>query len=464
MKSLNWCLALPVALVVSVGVLLVGPARVQAEDSDAAPLVDLLRDLRAESEREEAANRKREAEFLRARDRQKSMLEASMAAEERALARAAELEQLFEENEKALGELEDTLSERMGSLGELFGVVRQTASDARSRLEESLISSQLSGRGEFLAKLGESTDLPPMDDLEKLWLLVHEEMTEQGRVVAYEAEVIAPEGGKSVRRVVRVGPFNAVSGGLYLQYLPESEALAELVRQPSARFLETVGALESAESGMAPFALDPSRGALLSMLVQAPKLEERLHQGGPVGYTILGLGALGLLYALFRMLVLSVVGRKIRRQTSQEEADTRNPLGRILQAYHDNRNGSTEALELHLDEVILRETSRLQRGVTLVKVLSVVAPLLGLLGTVTGMILTFQQITLFGTGDPKLMAGGISQALVTTVLGLVAAIPLTLVHSVIVERTKILTSILQEQSVGLVAEHAESHPSEATAA
>jgi biopolymer transport protein ExbB len=141
-----------------------------------------------------------------------------------------------------------------------------------------------------------------------------------------------------------------------------------------------------------------------------------------------------------------------------------NPLGRVLRVYEENQSADVEKLGLKLDEAILKETPALERGIMLLKVLSVVAPLLGLLGTVTGMIKTFQAITLFGTGDPKLMAGGISEALVTTVLGLVTAIPLLLLHSVVSTRSKNLVQVLDEQSVGLVAERAEGHRGEVSIA
>ncbi|MEC8351463.1 MAG: MotA/TolQ/ExbB proton channel family protein, partial [Pseudomonadota bacterium] len=102
-----------------------------------------------------------------------------------------------------------------------------------------------------------------------------------------------------------------------------------------------------------------------------------------------------------------------------------------------------------------REMPKITRNLTLIKIISVVAPLLGLLGTVTGMINTFQAITLFGTGDPKLMAGGISQALVTTVLGLVVAIPTVFLYTLLNTRSKNMLLILQEQSAGIIAERSE---------
>jgi biopolymer transport protein ExbB len=128
-----------------------------------------------------------------------------------------------------------------------------------------------------------------------------------------------------------------------------------------------------------------------------------------------------------------------------------NPLGRVLTVYQQNRGVDPETLELKLDEVVMRESSQIERFLWLVKTVSVVAPLMGLLGTVTGMIQTFQAITLFGAGDPKMMAGGISEALVTTMLGLITAIPLVLLHATLANSARRINDILEEQSTGFVA-------------
>lgn len=108
-----------------------------------------------------------------------------------------------------------------------------------------------------------------------------------------------------------------------------------------------------------------------------------------------------------------------------------------------------------MDEAILRETPTIDRGINLIKMFAAIAPLMGLLGTVIGMILTFQTIMLFGTGDPKIMAGNISLALVTTALGLIAALPLILVHSIVAGKSKAVLHKLDEQSAGLIAAIAE---------
>ena len=193
---------------------------------------------------------------------------------------------------------------------------------------------------------------------------------------------------------------------------------------------------------------------LLRLLTQKKTTMERYHQGGLVGYVITALLAFGLIIVFERIIALTSIGSKIKKQ-AKSSTPGNNPLGRIMSIYQANRDLATDDLELKLDEAVLKETPKIERGVNIIKVLAAVSPLLGLLGTVTGMIATFQSITLFGTGDPKLMAGGISTALMTTVLGLISAIPLIFLHAIVSGKSKSIVHVLEEQSTGLLAEHAE---------
>jgi len=439
-----------------VSVLLAGTGWVaRAQEPKAQNLDQLLKQVRGQRAKERAENAAREAEFRQKKAQQQQLLADARVKRNAAVAKSEELEAVFEQNENEIPELQETLRNRLGTLGELFGVVRQVAGDTRGFLEGSLVSAQFPGRAKKLDKLAESKELPTVEELEELWFTLQEEMTESGKVSRFPASVVSVDGDETEAEVIRVGPFNVVAEGRYLQYLPETGTLTELARQPSARHLDTVASFEETESGIGGFSLDPSRGTILSLLIGTPSLRERIQQGGLVGYVIIALGFIGLALVAERLVSLGVVGRKIKAQIGQEKADPGNPLGRILSVYEKNPDADVETLELKLDEAILKETPALERGTVMIKVLSAVAPLLGLLGTVTGMIATFQAITLFGTGDPKLMAGGISTALVTTVLGLVMAIPLLLLHSVVAGRSKSLVQVLEQQSAGVVAAHAE---------
>ncbi|WP_288989302.1 MotA/TolQ/ExbB proton channel family protein [uncultured Pseudoalteromonas sp.] len=419
----------------------------------------LLKTLEQGKSAQSEQNKQREQEFAARQNEQVQMLKNTQAKRNQMLSESERLETQFEENEIKLANLTDTLSKRMGSLKELFGVLQQVAGDSSNKFATSVVSAQLPGRSTFMdelaQKMGSTSKLASIEDIEKVWFELQREMTEQGKVSRFNTDVIVDGGNKIQKEVVRVGAFNLISDGQYLEYTPSTNTISQLTRQPSGRFTATAADLQQANTGVVPFALDPTGGSILGLLVQAPDTSEQVHQGGAVGYVILGVGLLALLIALERFVSLLLMGGKIRRQLKDDTARDDNPLGRVMKVKDQYPNVAYDTLELKLSEAILREMPKITRNLTLIKIISVVAPLLGLLGTVTGMINTFQAITLFGTGDPKLMAGGISQALVTTVLGLVVAIPTVFLYTLLNTRSKGLLLILQEQSAGIIAERSE---------
>ena len=400
---------------------------------------------------ERQEDRQREEAFLEDREHQAELLAEAEQALARTEARSQALENRYNSNEEELAVREKLLAERLGELGELFGVVRQVATDMSGEVWGSLTSSQLGSRDQLLERLGRSKELPSTQDLQQLWFELQREMTEQGRVVRFTAPVLDTDGDRQQREVIRVGAFTVVANGKYLLWEPADQMLRELTRQPPSRYLSTVESFSRGGEGFHRLAVDPSRGSLLNALTDTPSFGERIQQGGYVGYVILLLGGFAVVLGLARGAVISVASRRVAAQQERDEPDPTNPLGRVLGVYERNRNADPETLELKLDEAVLRETSKLERFLWLVQVVSVVAPLLGLLGTVTGMIQTFQAITLYGAGDPKMMAGGISEALVTTMLGLSTAIPLVLLHAMLSSSKDRITDILDEQSAGLVA-------------
>ena len=439
---------------IAVAVVLLVPRALVAQDGPAT-LEDLLNAVRADSQQRSQQNQEREQRFVQARDQQRALLQQAQRSLREEETRSDQLKATFDENERSLGELSETLQVRVGNMGELFGVVRQVAGDAKGIIDNSMISAQIADRAELANELAQAKGLPSIEDLTNLYGLLLEEMIESGKVVRFRTDIFDAEGKGATADVVRVGVFNAVTEDRFLNYKPETGTLQELARQPAGRFRSLAGGLADAESGTLPMAVDPSRGTILGLLIQAPSLVERIQQGGLVGYVIILLGLLGVLVALERLLYLLAAGGKIKNQLKADSPNKNNALGRILSVYDQNRDVDTETLELKLDEAIMREAPQLERRQSWIKVFAAVAPLLGLLGTVVGMIATFQAITLFGTGDPKLMAGGISQALITTVLGLIVAIPLVLLHSVVSGRSKSLVEILEEQSAGIIARHSE---------
>lgn len=415
------------------------------EDLDA-----LVEKVRQEALQEASYDQERIERFLGERDSQQQLLADARNRLAQETRRADRLRADYETNEATLTQYELDLEERAGDLNDLFAIVRQTAVNANGVLDTSLVAAEREQRSSFLLDLGKGESKPSIDDIRQMWTMILSEISESGKVVRFNATVIKPQGDETRQAVTRAGVFNSVSEGAFLRYLPESGKLVELSRQPAGRFQSMAAELEAATAGMHPFALDPSKGAILSLMVQSPDLVERLQQGGGIGYLILVLGAIGVLLVMHRAISLLFARRGIEAQVQASEPNQKNALGRMQRIAGGITSRNLEAISMRLDEQLAEEASMLNRGLPTVAVLAAVSPLLGLLGTVTGMIETFQSITLFGTGDPKLMSGGISQALVTTQLGLAVAIPLVLFHSLLVGRANRLVEKLGKFSSDLI--------------
>lgn len=366
-----------------------------------------------------------------------------------------QLKQDYDNNEIELADLETQRENEMGDLGEIFGNVRQLAGQFKNIVRSSLTSSEFPGRTEFFSKLGESKALPTIDELNRLWYEILRETVESGKVSRYQARVVNTDGIESTQEVVRIGTFNALNKDGFLDYVPETGQLAELAEQPKSRYTDPSISFFNGDSQSV--VIDPSQGALLQAFAKTPDLKDRVDQGGEVGMVIIGLLIIGLIISVIRWISLSIVQSNMKSQLKDLSKPGANPVGRIIKVFHDYDRPEigVETLELKMDEAILKETPKLESGLSTLKILAAIAPLLGLLGTVVGMIATFQSITLFGTGDPKLMAGGISQALVTTVLGLITAIPLVLIHSFLQGISNRCIAIIEEQSAGLIASFSE---------
>ncbi|MBT8069447.1 MAG: MotA/TolQ/ExbB proton channel family protein [Gammaproteobacteria bacterium] len=432
-----------------------------AQAATAISLDELLQQVKTGRVNDAAENQARLDEFRARRAEQGKLLAAEKAEQRRQEELSAQMEKQFEVNDVKIIDMERAFQERLGGLKELFGVLQQASGDARGNFEASVTQVQFPDRTAFLLdfakKMGQSNRLASMEEIERLWFELQREMTETGKVSTFTTNVVNSSGEENQQEVTRVGAFNVVSDGKYLEFVPETGRLVELQRQPPTRYTNRLGDLVNANSGMFPVGLDPTRGQLLGLLVQSPSLTERIAQGKTVGYVIISLGIVGVLIAIWRVLALYAVGAKVRKQIKNiNSPSTNNPLGRVLKVAQDSTTTDIETMELKLGEAILRETPKFNSMLPLLKIISVVAPLLGLLGTVTGMIVTFQAITLYGAGDPKLMAGGISTALVTTVLGLCVAIPTVFLHTLVSSRARRLTQILQEEAAGMLAERAES--------
>ena len=427
--------------------------------SAAASLDELLEQTRNARAKEAQENAARVGKFQADFSRQTELLGAARADKARQESVSASLNAAFDANEKKLTDLQAQLDAKGGNLGELFGVTRQVANDFSSVAYNSIITAQFPERDAFLSKMAKAKDLPSIDELEKLWFELQREMTESGKIAKFKSKVVLPDGQPEEMDVVRVGPFNAIADGNYTTYLPSEKQFAVLSRQLGSPYKGLAADLMEADEIQAT-TLDPTRGVLLALAVQRPNLVERLEQGELVGLIIIIVGIVGTICAVYQLVFLIGVSRKVKAQLANLNSPvTDNPLGRVLSTFKGDAaklEKDPEVVELRLSEAVLKEVPVLERFQSFLRLAVAAGPLLGLVGTVVGMIITFQSITESGSGDPKLMATGISQAMVATVLGLGIAIPLLFINTLLQSRSKAIVQILDEQSTGMLAERLES--------
>jgi biopolymer transport protein ExbB len=422
-------------------------------------LQELLEQTRQARAAEQQINAEREKEFTAARDRQAQLMREAVSKRDAAEARSQQLSSQYDANETRINELRALLKSREGNLGELFGVTRQVAGDVATVISQSIISAQYQDREEFLRKMAGAKDLPSIVELERLWFEMQREMTETATVARVALPVARADGTSAERTVLRIGPFIASTEGEFLGYLPGTKAYTVLSRQPPSAFGKSAEKLQEAQSGYTRSVVDPARGVLLGMYVERPNVVERIHKGEAVGYVIIVVGVVGALLALGQLFYLIQVRSKVSWQLKNLDRPTStNPLGRVLLAFKGDQSRieeATEVAELRISEAVLREVPKLERFQAFLRLAVAAGPLLGLIGTVIGMIITFQSITESGSSDPKLMATGIGQAMIATVLGLGIAIPLLFVNAGLASLSRSVVQILDEQSTGILAESIE---------
>ncbi|MCL6417570.1 MotA/TolQ/ExbB proton channel family protein [Aestuariirhabdus sp. Z084] len=414
----------------------------------------LLRTAETISQQDATINQQREKLFALAQQEQARLLNASEKRVSEAEALQVKLKAQFEANEQRLAELETQLKQKAGTLGEVFGVTKEHTLELIPMLQDSLTSADHPGRAQTLL-FAESKRIPTINDFKTLQAQLVTEMKATGEKAQFSTPVIGADGSQQQQNVIRFGTFSALDEtGNYLAWDIQQQALKVLPTQPQGNFSTTPQSLARQPTNVL---LDPTRGELFALLDRVPSLLERIKQGGSIGWLIIAIGVLGLLVALYQICRLLLTEIAVERQLNRLATPLENnPLGRILIAAENaRRENNQNALEMQMDESLLQELPRLERGQSFLKLLAAVAPLLGLLGTVVGMIATFQSITLFGTSDPKLMANGISQALMTTVLGLVVAVPVLFSHSLLAARGRRLMQLLQGKSLAAMALYAQ---------
>lgn len=414
----------------------------------------LVNKAKSESRIQASHNVVRESEFKRTEQELKA-IKAQLATKRASIQAATDaLTRTFSENENKLARLEEKLRLETGSLGELFGVVRQNAKELGAELNSTINSVDRGAHTETVNQIIDAKSLPSMPQLSGLWASMNEQIQASAELSKSQIAFINGEGNTQTVDAFRLGSIGLVTEQGYVSWNTQREDAIAYLKQPSNG--PTLASLSALANGdVSNVVVDPSRGFMLEQLALSPSLADRLQAGGVVGKVILGLLAIGLIIALVRGVSLMIARQKIRSQLKNSEQAGDNPLGRILAVYDKEQNQTVEALELRLLEAVVDEQTHLEKGLSMLKLLAALAPMLGLLGTVTGMIETFQVITQFGNGDPKVMAGGISMALVTTVLGLVAAMPLLLAHNILSTQAENIRNILEKQGIGLVAEQAE---------
>ena len=417
----------------------------------------VLEELRAQTRAARERLAEREARYQSRLDAARTRLAEAQAKLERTEAEGTRLEGVFAANSDELDDKARTLSEKIGALKELFGVFQQNASDLIGAFVGAPTSLQYPNRDRWLEgfaeRMKDASEVSSADDIKQLWFEMMREIEASGDIVRLRAPVIAADGSRSERELVRVGNFNLVTAEpepAYLQWQAGTQQVVELPRQPAGPYLAEIGNFVEREAGLATLSTDPTGGVLLSLLIEKPDTRERVDQGGLVGYMILGLGAMALVLALLKLVDITLISLRVARQGREpENPRVDNSLGRLLLTYQDNREQDAETLAQRLHERVAKESGRVNRFTIFLAIIAAVAPLMGLLGTVVGMINTFQAITLYGTGDPQTMAGGISQALITTVLGLIVAVPAVLLHALVSARGKAVVNVLRQHSAAL---------------
>ncbi|HEX6999018.1 MAG TPA: MotA/TolQ/ExbB proton channel family protein [Gammaproteobacteria bacterium] len=443
------------------------PAQQQQEQEPEKPRLtfeQLLQQVEALREEERRIAQQREAAVRAELQRQEAAAREQEQRRDRAEARSEELNRQWDANDARINELNELLAQSQGYLGELFGVTRQVAGDAANVLQQSMLTAQYAPtaegeeRVEFLRRLAGARALPSITELERMWFELMREMVDAAKVQRFQANILQDDlSTVEQAEVVRVGPFTAVSNGEFLGYLTSRKMFTVLEGRLPAQFRTIARDLQNTPegSGHVTAVADPSRGALLGLYVERPGWIERIERGEAVGYVIITVGLIGLAVALIQYVYLIFTRFAVARQLRDMSTPrTDNPLGRVLIAF---RNGlrpgeSRELAELRLSEAVLREMPKLERFQSFLRLAVAAGPLLGLIGTVIGMIITFKAITAAGSSDPRLMAQGIGQAMIATVLGLGIAIPLLFINAGLAALSRGITHILDEHTHELLAE------------
>jgi len=447
------------------------PAAAAAAPAPAAPAGSDINEAQRKADedarkaREEAALK--EAEILSEQGKLEAVI-AELEGKKKAVDEVnAGLKQRYDENEKKIEQIQKRAEEIKNEADELAGSVRGIAQDLGVALSQSMVSGESPNRKKVLEPLITQMQFPSLENVQKMGDVLFDEISRNGKISVSTLSYVDDTGKETRGEVIRIGNFNALwrTGGNvgYLEYAPAKEAFSRFFAKMPSGFISE--ARRFAENKSQGIYLDPSSGGAFRFISDMPDWWEELKSGGSLMWPICFIGVLGALLALERFLVLLRESRRTEALSAQvtpviqqgkwQEAQqlciaNKAILAGVLNAGIDHRQEAPEIIESVLDETIQGKLKPLERNMSSLQIIAVVAPLLGLLGTVTGMIATFQMITIYGSGDPRMMSGGISEALVTTEYGLYIAIPVILAHGYFQGRANQIVNILEEKSMMLV--------------
>ena len=429
-------------------------------------LTDVLNQARATREAEIALFQQRADEYNAMSDADKQAAMQRINQQRAAIQTQVDAKtQLYSDNDLKINQANSALREKASALGvsEIFGLARQVAGDSITPMEQSLINAQFStetnNRISFFEEVASSERVLTAAQLERVWFEISREMAATGQIAKYTGAVVEPNGTPRSTEVIRIGAFNAVADGQFLAYIPELGRLNVMPRQP-VELLGDITALASASSGYVTTVVDSTRGVLLNMYVERPTFIERIVNGEKeINFTILAVGLAGTVPFIVQLFYLIWVRLRVSAQMrNMNQPNKNNALGRVLLAFKGDGSSieeDAEIAELRISEAVMREVPKLERFQPLLRLVVAAGPLLGLVGTVIGMILTFQSITESGSSDPKLMANGIGTAMIATLLGLGIAVPMLFANALLNSLSRGVVQVLDEQSAGMLAEKLE---------
>ncbi len=369
-------------------------------------------------------------------------------------------QELIELEEKMKAELVDEEAEVV----EVEGQLRSAAKEAESMIRKNQITAEVPERIQIIADLRDPDKVPGLEGIQSLIDIYFDEIRRSSLITRRTGDFVGLDGRMTTGEIIRAGAFTTYfrtpDGQVgFLEVNEDGDRLQAVTGEVESKDRKAVRAYFDNKSIVLP--VDMSRGGAFASLTEKDDLIDKFQAGGVLMWPILIVACLAILIMLERFILLyttkantdTITDRitKLAESGNWKQAkiacEEKNsvPTCRMLASAVGNVGATQEVLENTLQEAILRETPRLERFLPTLGVLGTIAPLLGLLGTVTGMINTFKVITAQGAGDPSAMAGGISEALLTTQFGLTVAIPIMLIHHLLSRRVDKIVGDMEEK-------------------